>query len=212
MTQESFRSKYTLFIRLFILITGLCAYSFTHAQQSVQVKSHDGLLSIQAADASARQVAEELSRTLGINVVLTGDDQTRLDIDISEEPLDKAIARLSPNNLLVRESASPESPIIEVVLMLADNSTFANTSAESQFLPSGAPAPEVFAVESINVYPEQVNPQTLRDPNRIDQVRQSAISSAFESNMPPEQLPPMITEDPMGPDSDPLYTQPYQQP
>ena len=88
------------------------------AQQSVQVSEKDGMLSVQASNTSASALAQLLSDELGISVVVTGDTEALVNIDIVDEPLDKALSKLSPNHMLVRSDKDPHSTIIEVVLMM----------------------------------------------------------------------------------------------
>lgn len=167
------------------------------AQQAVQVHEQDGLLSVQANNASAIELAEVLSNQLGISVVVTGDSEALVNIDIINEPLDKALAKLSPNHMLVRKSKQSDSEIIEVVLMMGEGSSSGNSGGgEDEFLPSGSPADDVdIAVE------ESEDDTALRDPNRSSMVREAADAASSDSaGLPPENFgdsPPPESYDPV---------------
>ncbi len=167
------------------------------AQQAVQVRAQDGLLSVQASNATATELAEVLSNQLGISVVVTGDTEALVNIDIIDEPLDKALAKLSPNHMLVRKNKLSDSEITEVVLMMGEGTSSGNSSsAEDQFLPSGSPADDVvIAVE------EPVNDTALRDPNRAAMVREAADAASSDSTgLPAENFgdsPPPESFDPV---------------
>lgn len=164
-------------------------------QQAVQVREQDGLLSVQASNATAIELAEVLSNQLGISVVVTGDSEARVNIDIIDEPLDKALAKLSPNHMLVRKSKQSDSEIIEVVLMMGEGSSSGNSGGgEDQFLPSGSPADDVVVEES-------ADGTALRDPNRSSMVRNAADAASSDSGeQPPENFgesPPPDSFDPV---------------
>lgn len=180
------------------------------AQSGIQVRSENGTLTVQASDVSASELAAELSNQLGISVVVTGDAETRVNLDIVDEPLDKALGKLSPNNMLVRDSQ--QSDIIEVVLMMGEGQDSSQGSGSEQFLPSGSPAEEVLVVDADNGLQNNVDPSLLRDPNRAAQVRDAAAAASSDANLPAAQVPPMYGEDTQGePEIDPTTGLPYQQ-
>lgn len=167
------------------------------AQQAVSVRAHDGLLSVQANNASANELAEVLSDQLGISVVVTGDTEARVNIDIIDEPLEKALAKLSPNYMLVRNSRQPGSEITEVVLMMGEGSGSGNVSGgEDEFLPSGSPADDV-VIEEV----QPLDGAPLRDPDRSAEVRAAADAASSDSEgLSPENFgdsPPPESFDPV---------------
>lgn len=183
-----------------------------HAQSGIDISSENGTLSVQANNVSASELASELSNELGINVVVTGDAETRVNLDIVEEPLDKALAKLSPNNMLVRDSN--DNDIIEVVLMMGEGQNTGAGGGADQFLPSGSPAEEVIDSESLEQIQESDNPDLLRDPNRSEQVRAAAAAASSDANLPAAQVPPMFADDgtPIDPSQiDPATGLPYNQ-
>lgn len=153
-----------------------------HAQSDVQVDSSDGLLTIKANNISASELAEKLSDELGISVVVTGDAETRVNLDIVEEPVERALGKLSPNNMLVHDEKAQE--IIEVVLMMGEGQSSGGSS--EQFLPSGSPAEAVVSeqppVQALQQEP--VDPGSLRDPNRVAQAREAAGAARSDANLP----------------------------
>ncbi len=178
-----------------LLLTG--GMSAAYAQQTVQVSAQDGLLSVQASNASAAELAEVLSNQLGISVVVTGDAEARVNIDIIDEPLDKALAKLSPNHMLVRKNEQSDSEITEVVLMMGEGSSSGNSSGgEDEYLPSGSPADDIaIAIE------EPVEGAEQRDPNRSATVREAAGAASSDSpELPVENFgdsPPPDSFDPV---------------
>ena len=116
--------------------------SAARAQQPFDVALRDGLLSIRASGAPASSLAEALAQETGVRFVVTGDATRAISTEIVDEPLDRAIAKLSPNHLLVRDGERPDAPLVEVVLMLDDAAASA-VGGGAEFLPSGAPADEI---------------------------------------------------------------------
>ena len=157
--------------------------------QDVQVRSQDGLLSVKASNASATQLAEVLSDQLGISVIVTGNTEALVNIDIVEEPLDKALTKLSPNNMLVRAGKESDSEIVEVVLLMGES--FQNGSAGAaadQFLPSGSPAEEIPVSANDNgVQPTEA--AVLRDPNRAQLVRDASGAAESDAGLPAARQP-----------------------
>lgn len=167
-----------------------------YAQLPVEVKNQGGQISVQADDVTAQTLAQELSSTLGIRVFVTGDTQTRMSADIIDEPLDKAIGKLSPNNLLVRRTSDPNSQIVEVILMLAESGLGSSGLEGEQFLPSGSPADEIIVDGQGNQYLQVGDPAELRNPNRAIQARNAAEQAGLENpDIPPDQIPPMPVEE-----------------
>lgn len=160
-----------------------------YAQSSVQIVEEDGLLTVLASDVSALELAKELSQQLGISVVVTGDAETRVNLDIVEEPLARALGKLSPNNLLVKSEDATQ--IIEVVLMMGEGQANGAGGDTNEFLPSGSPAEDVISGQTDEID----DPNTLRDPNRAAAVRETAAAASTDANLPAEQVPPMFAEE-----------------
>ncbi|MFK7860654.1 MAG: hypothetical protein AB8B64_17675 [Granulosicoccus sp.] len=179
--------------RLVLLLTLLYAAQVAQAQSDIQIRSESGTLSIQASNVPASDLAVELSNELGITVVVTGDAETRVNIDIVDEPLEKALTKLSPNNMLVRDGSASE--IIEVVLMMGEGQNSSQSSGSEQFLPSGSPAEEVLDDSGDAGTNDSMDPDMLRDPNLAEQVRNAASAASSDPNLPAQQVPPMFAED-----------------
>jgi len=162
----------------------------SHAQ-NVQVLNQDGLLSIKARNASATQLAAVLSEQLGISVVVTGDTETLVNIDIVEEPIHKALTKLSPNNMLVRAGKSSDSEIIEVVLLMGEDAqNGSNDTGSDQFLPTGSPADEIpLDANGGGDGTQPTDGAILRDPNRAQVAREAADAAASDAGLPAEQQP-----------------------
>ena len=140
------RAKQTLLLTL--TLAGSLATSASVAQQrSFDLYTRDGLVTLKANNAPVVQLADALAQELNINVVISGDDAGSISADIVDEPVEKALALLSPNHMLVREDSSPDARIIEVVLMLDDTGS-SNTSV-GEFLPSGDPTEAIVPDEEL---------------------------------------------------------------
>ncbi len=200
-------------LHLLTILIALLSSAPLRAQQDVQVSQQDGLLSVQASNASVSRLAEVLSDELGINVVITGNTEELVNIDIVNEPLEKALTKLSPNNMLVKSGENENSDVIEVVLMMSDGAPAGPSAGSEEFLPSGSPADEVFITEQGNSQADDGAP--LRDPNRSEQARDAANAATNDAaGQPvdvPGQNPSVEAFDPVtGLPIDPLTGQPLQ--
>ncbi|NND91215.1 MAG: hypothetical protein HKN42_10155 [Granulosicoccus sp.] len=149
------------------------------AQQDVQVSERDGLLSVQASNTSASHLAEVLAERLGISVVVTGDTEALVNIDIVDEPLAKALAKLSPNHMLVRSSKLADSSIVEVVLMMGEEGSSQDSGgSDDQFLPSGSPADDVVVIDDQQSTQDGADPL---DPNGAAAASESIEASSGDS-------------------------------
>ncbi|MFK8083693.1 MAG: hypothetical protein AB8B97_25710 [Granulosicoccus sp.] len=194
--------------RLVTFLISVVMVSTSMAQSGVQIRSENGTLSVQASDVSASELAVELSNELGITVVVTGDAETRVNLDIVDEPLEKALGKLSPNNMLVRNNDASE--IIEVVLMMGEGQQSSQSSGSEQFLPSGSPA-EAVIDESGQIADDAVDPNMLRDPNRSEQARQAAGAASSDAAFPLEPARPRLADEAPGqPEIDPATGLPYE--
>lgn len=144
---------------LILTLTLTSAAALTNApsllaqQQPFDLYTRDGLVTLRANNAPVIQLADALAQELNISVVISGDEAGSLSADIVDEPVEKALAMLSPNHMLVRENSSPGARIVEVVLML-DDAGASNTSV-GEFLPSGDPTDAIAADEGLmNIDPE----------------------------------------------------------
>ncbi len=189
----------------------LCALALTlsipvSAQQSIQVSENDGLLSVQASNTSASTLAQVLTDELGISVVVTGDTESLVNIDIVEEPLNKALAKLSPNHMLVRSSEAPDSTIVEVVLMMGEGSASGGGGSDDQFLPSGSPADDIIVED------QPLNDEGIPTDQVTDPANASDVPSANPADDPQNgSAPPPQSFDPVsGLPIDPLTGQPVQ--
>lgn len=182
--------------QMLLLATAACLVSLaSNASQNVQVLNENGIISVKATDVSASAIVEELTDRLGIHFVVTGNAETRLNLDIIEEPLDKVLPKLSPNNLIVRESADDSSQIIEVVLMLGDNNASDGNAVSEQFLPTGSPVEGITSQEGENQIQNNSDLANFRDPDRSLRVRQNADAAAYDASLPPDQVPPMFGDE-----------------
>ena len=193
----------------FLAITAILCVLSIHsaaARAQVEISTFEDNISIRANNVSASELAAQLSEELGIRVVVTGDIEARVNLDIVEEPLEKALGKLSPNNMLVRDSNQRE--IIEVVLMMGDASS-SSTSSNEQFLPSGSPVDGVIQNDSGQpVY----DASGVLNPQSAEELRQITEAASSDPNLPAAQLPPMFAdEQSLQPEIDPATGLPYEQ-
>ena len=160
----------------------------SRAYADISISSGDGILSITANNVTASELAAELSDQLGISVVVTGEADTQINVDITDEPLEIALGKLSPNNMLVRNSQGTE--ITEVVLIMGEGDMSASGGSSDQFLPSGSPAENVQPEQA-----EQASGQVEGAADQANQVRDAAATASNDPNLPAEQVPPVYAED-----------------
>lgn len=151
-SEGSRRPRPSLALPLAVLLGAGAVLGNVSAQQPFDVALRDGLLSIRANDAPIGALAEALSGETGVSFVVTGDPAVAITTEIVDEPLDRAVAKLFPNHLLVRDGKSADAPITEVVLLLDDES--GSGGGGEGFLPSGAPADEIVGGEEEFTQPE----------------------------------------------------------
>lgn len=185
----------------------LCSWAYA----DISISEGDGTLSIQASDVTASELAAELTDQLGINVVVTGEADTQVNVDIVDEPLEIALGKLSPNNMVVRNSQGTE--ITEVVLMMGEGSNSSAGGASDQFLPSGSPAEAVqteqATEQAAGQATGQASGQAAGAADQAGAVRDAAASASNDPNLPAGQVPPMFAED--GQEIDPATGLPRQQ-
>jgi len=163
-----------------VVLLSLGSASTLHAQ-AINIQSGDGRLSIRASNASIIEVATRLSEQLGITVVVTGDNESPLTVDIVDEPVEKAINQLSPNNMVVRAGEFGKGDITEIVLIMGESSDGASSGSD-EFLPTGSPADEV--VDDGSDPNMQVSEGSeLRDPNRAQAARDAAAAAATDAGL-----------------------------
>jgi len=163
-----------------VVLLSLGSASTLHAQ-AINIQSGDGRLSIRASNASIIEVATQLSEQLGITVVVTGDNESPLTVDIVDEPVEKAINQLSPNNMVVRAGEFGKGDITEIVLIMGESSDGASSGSD-EFLPTGSPADEV--VDDGSDPNLQVSEGSeLRDPNRAQAARDAAAAAATDAGL-----------------------------
>jgi len=163
-----------------VVLLSLGSASTLHAQ-AINIQSGDGRLSIRASNASIIEVATQLSEQLGITVVVTGDNESPLTVDIVDEPVEKAINQLSPNNMVVRAGEFGKGDITEIVLIMGESSDGASSGSD-EFLPTGSPADEV--VDDGSDPNMQVSEGSeLRDPNRAQAARDAAAAAATDAGL-----------------------------
>ena len=168
------------------------------AQQPFDVALNGGLLTVRANDAAALDLAAALSAETGINFVVTGDAATTITAEIVDEPFAVAVAKLSPNHLLVRDGKSADSAVTEVVLILDEADAGGGGGGEG-FLPSGGPAEEIYDGGEVQVIDDGTGGELMPEGDGGAYPEDTDPSGYLQENgLPPEDdLPP---EGEMSPD------------
>lgn len=146
--------RYTIYFRALILVAFVSPLSpaFSQAGSINAIELHDGNLTLSASQISLIDIAQELELLSGIPITAIGNTVKLMDVDIVSEPFAKAIAKISPNHLLVRKSVNEPDTILEVIFMLQDDHTDSGIFNEN--LPSGEPVQDI--IETVDpTYVEQ---------------------------------------------------------
>jgi len=155
------------------IIVSASLWSSANAQSSPEITFNEGRLSVNANNVSVAQLADALSQETGIAIVIQGDTNAAMSADINDEPFEKAIAKLSPNHLLVHASKALDAEILEVVLIIPEGGSQASVGGE--FLPSGAPAEEIAGAQPPPVTaaatPTDADPAAATDDGSNGQIR-----------------------------------------
>lgn len=176
--------------QILLLVVLTCVTGIVHAQSGVQVSSdQDGRVSVRANNVSASELASELSQQLGIRVVVTGDSEARVNLDIVEEPIEKALGKLSPNHMLVLNDDASE--VVEVVLMMGEGQSNAGGAGPEQFLPSGSPAEAVIDRQAMG----NEGSDARLEEERAELGRRAAANASANPDLPAAQLPPMFGDE-----------------
>lgn len=168
-----------------LLLVSLSAPVFS--QSNLDIQFGDDRLSVKTRNVSAAELASELSEELDISVVVTGDAQTPVNLDIVEEPLEKALSKISENHMLVRDADSQE--IVELVLMMAESEGNSSSSSSEQFLPSGSPVEAVVEGSSAGSAAAEQGIENTQI------VSNSSEEGGDDGNIPADQVPPMLADE-----------------
>lgn len=132
------------------------------------ISIRDDLVSILANNAPVNELTQALAAETGVVFTLTGEKTTPVTVEIIEEPLEKAVAKISPNYLLVRENEAIDAALVEVVLMMDEGSN-SGAGGAAEFLPSGAPAEELVPdTETMNPELAEQVPLQNGEPPAVD--------------------------------------------
>lgn len=118
-------------------------------------------LTISASQVSLTEVAQKLTELTGIPCTVTEGADQLITIDIVDETFVSTIAKISPNNLLVRKFIGNKEIITEVVFMPNDGES--STSYADGNLPTGEATEEVFNQEEVVDQEEVFNQEEVSD-------------------------------------------------
>ena len=88
------------------------------ASQNFTVSTNDGLVSVQATEASLKDVIEQIGRALGIEVVAPIGDEEKVKTEFQNLMLDQALRRLAPNYVII--TGKDTQTITKIVILPKD--------------------------------------------------------------------------------------------
>ncbi len=117
----------------------------------------DNKITIQANDASLKEVLMDIESKTGIPVNFVADTSERVSIDIADQPLEDAIRKLSPNHMVIRGTKDGKAIISEFVIIADDPDSSGSTDGDL-FLPTGDPAPDLSGEQTPPPTPDNSRP------------------------------------------------------
>ena len=138
-----------------LLFVGLLSSGASLAQDSFNIDVSNDNIAIEANNASLKELLEELERVTGVPVNFEGDNSERVSLTVSSTTLENAIAKITPNHLILHEMQNGEKIVKELIVIPADSGG-GGDSEGSSFLPNGQPAP---AIESTTATAQPPQPE-----------------------------------------------------
>ncbi len=125
----------------------------------------DGSITMQASRVSLTDVAKAISEESEIDITATEGEDQLVDIDLYNMPFLPAIARISPNHIVVQKTIAGEKLVTGVTFIL----DYGQSNGGDFNLPSGEPADEIAQEEMPNVEPTDLKNEAIDDPNAEEQ-------------------------------------------
>lgn len=148
------------------MITALGVYSSAGLSQAADQTFLVGIeldktLTIQANNATLKDILLEIETLTGIPVNFVSENTQRISVDIENQPIEDAIRKLTPNYMIMRNQLNGEDVINEIII-ISDDPAAASSAGGSSFLPSGQPAPVIIIEDETqpDTAPENEPPQS----------------------------------------------------
>lgn len=155
------KHKTALHPTLLGLCLGLLFTPPSISANSFDIKVENDEVSVDANNASLKELLAELEKLTGIPVNFVSEPNERVTLTVSMTNVENAISKITPNHMIVHEQRQGKTVIKEVLIIPGDSSIGSSSSAGSSFLPNGQPAPAI--EQSTQVTPAaqpEPNPQT----------------------------------------------------
>jgi len=168
----------------------LCAIP-TMAQQAFNVEFSDKKISIQANEASLKDIMLDIQDKTGIPVRFVAESEERVSLEFYNLSIESAIGKLTPNHMIVHDLLDGKERIKELII-ISDDPSLAK-DGESQYLPTGQVSPQNTAAQT-----GDVNNGTQSDDqnNTQDNVQQNNGVSANGTS-------PVLTQPAQNPEANP---------
>lgn len=127
------------------LATIFALYALTAPPVSAQnflVEYVDEKLSIQANNSRVRELLLEIQDKTGITVNFIADPKDTVSLDISDQTVENAIAKITANHMIIHDFANGKKTISELII-ISDDPDLRSSGAGSANLPNGQPAPVI---------------------------------------------------------------------
>ena len=125
-----------------LTLIGLLSSGNALSQNSFNIDVSNDNIAIEANNASLKELLEELERVTGIPVNYESDTNERVSLTVSSTTLENAIAKITPNHLIVHQMQNGEKTVKELIVIPSDSGG-GSDAADSSFLPNGQPAPAI---------------------------------------------------------------------
>ena len=127
------------------LSTALCVLALTTTPVSAQnfvVEYVDEKLSIQANNTRVKELLLEIQDKTGIQVNFIADPKDTVSLDITEQPVENVIGKITENHMIIHDIVNGKETISELII-ISDDPELISGGGGSANLPSGKPAPAI---------------------------------------------------------------------
>lgn len=128
------------YLATIVAITALSAAPAS--AQNFLVEYIDEKLSIQANNTRVKELLLEIQDKTGIKVNFIADPKDTVSLNINDQTVEHAIAKITANHMIIHDFANGKKTISELII-ISDDPELRSSGTGSANLPSGQPAPAV---------------------------------------------------------------------
>lgn len=125
-----------------LCFTSLTSHGQTDSQGFLVGIAPDKTITIQANNASLKDILLDIEAKTGIRVNFVADTTQRVSVNIENQTIENAIGKLTPNYMIMRDLKDGQETISEIII-ISDDPAITSSGDGSTFLPSGQPAPVI---------------------------------------------------------------------